>query len=59
MEKERKLLLRSASAAELSSPKKNRCTYNVNPIIISDGIRKIKSDDGPENFPNHSLVCPK
>ncbi|XP_078494976.1 uncharacterized protein LOC100175940 [Ciona intestinalis] len=42
MEEEREVLHRSASAAERSTPKKNRCSYNVNPITI-DGSGKITS----------------
>ena len=42
MEKERELLLKSASAAELSTPKKNRCSYNVNPMMtVIDGTGKL------------------
>nr|CAB3228220.1 chromatin assembly factor 1 subunit A-A [Phallusia mammillata] len=34
MEHEIDMLYRSASAAEKATPKKNRCSYNVNPITI-------------------------
>jgi len=43
MEKERDLLLRSASAAEVSTPKKNRCSFNVNPMTVIDGSGKVLS----------------
>lgn len=59
MENERKLLLRSASAAELSTPKKNRCSYNNNPILICDGMSDTKYNDPSENIQNQSMVCIK
>ena len=43
MEKERELLLRSASAAEVATSKKNRCSYNVNPMTVIDGSGNVLS----------------
>ena len=43
MEKERELLLRSASAAEVATLKKNRCSYNVNPMTVIDGSGNVLS----------------
>ena len=43
METEREMLVRSASAAELSTPKKNRCSYNVNPVNVIDGTGKLST----------------
>ncbi|XP_076825273.1 uncharacterized protein LOC143470871 [Clavelina lepadiformis] len=34
MQREQEILCRSASAAEKSTPKKNRCLYNINSILI-------------------------
>lgn len=48
MEHEIDMLYRSASAAEKSTPKKNRCSYNVNPITINC-TGKITAVDLPQS----------